>query len=116
VTPGRASGALAAGLATLFVGVAGAGCGGSGKSGGGAGAKVKAGDFFFAPQEMRVKAGQTVTWTNTGQTIHTVKGQGFFSQAIDPGRSYSNRFTHAGRFPYLCTLHPQQMRGTVVVG
>lgn len=114
MTPGR--GALAAGLAALLVGAAGSGCGGSSKSGDGGGPKVKAGDFFFAPKELHVKAGESVTWTNTGQTIHTVKGGGFFSRAIDPGKRYSYRFAKAGRFPYLCTLHPAQMRGTVVVG
>jgi plastocyanin len=114
VTSGRTGGALAAGLATLLAGVAGTGCGGSSNSGGG-GAAVRAGDFFFAPKELHVKAGQAVTWTNAGQTIHTVKGPGFFSQAIDPGKRYSYRFARAGRFAYLCTLHPAQMRGTVVV-
>lgn len=115
MTRGRTRGALAAGLAAFFA-VAAPGCGGSGKSGGSAVPKVKAGDFFFAPKEVRVKVGQTVRWTNTGQTTHTVKGPGFFSQAIDPGMRYSHRFARAGRFPYLCTLHPQQMRGTLVVG
>jgi plastocyanin len=114
VTCGRTSGALAAGLATLLAGVAGSGCGGSSNSGGAA-PSVKAGDFFFAPKELQVKAGRTVTWTNTGQTIHTVKGPGFFSQAIEPGKRYSYRFARAGRFAYLCTLHPAQMRATVVV-
>jgi plastocyanin len=114
VTCGRTRGALAAGLATLLAGVAGTGCGGSSNSGGG-GLSVKAGDFFFAPKDLHVKAGRTVTWTNTGQTIHTVKGPGFFSQAIDPGRRYSYRFARAGRFAYLCTLHPALMHGTVVV-
>jgi plastocyanin len=114
VTAGRTKGALAAGASALLAGVAGTGCGSSGNSGG-ASPGVKAGDFFFAAKEVHVNAGQTVTWTNTGQTIHTVKGPGFFSQAIDPGKRYSHRFPRAGRFAYLCTLHPAQMRGTVVV-
>ena len=113
MTSGRSSGALAAGLAGLLAAVGGAGCGGSGNAGGSP--RVQAGDFFFAAKELDVKAGRTVTWTNTGQTIHTVKGPGFFSQAIDPGKRYSHRFARAGRFAYLCTLHPAQMRGTVVV-
>ncbi|MDX6642094.1 MAG: hypothetical protein QOD76_56 [Solirubrobacteraceae bacterium] len=114
MTRGRTRGALAAGLAALLAALAGAGCGSSGNSGS-TKPRVQTGDFFFAPKEIRVKAGQTVTWTNTGQTIHTVKGPGFFSQAIDPTKRYSYRFARAGRFAYLCTLHPAQMRGTVVV-
>jgi plastocyanin len=114
VTSGRTGGALVAGLATLLAGVAGTGCGGSGNSAG-AKPRVQAGDFFFAPKEIRVRVGQSVSWTNTGQTIHTVKGPGFFSQAIDPTKRYSYRFARPGGFAYLCTLHPAQMRGTVVV-
>ena len=116
MTSPRARISLAAGLAALLVGVAGAGCGSSKKSTGTAPNEVKAGDFFFRAKQVHLKVGQTVTWTNTGKTIHTVKGQGFFSQAIDPGKGYAHRFAQAGSYPYLCTLHPQLMRGTVVVG
>jgi plastocyanin len=116
VTPGRARSAVGVGLAALVASVAGPGCGSSGKSGRSSSAKVQAGDFFFAAKELRVKAGASVTWTNTGKTTHTVKGPGFFSQAIDPGMRYSHQFSTPGRFAYLCTLHPQLMRGTVVVG
>ena len=73
-------------------------------------------DFSFTPRAATVEVGQTITWTNAGQVDHTVKGRGFFSaQAIGHGKKFSHRFTRAGRFPYLCTLHPTQMRGTVVV-
>jgi plastocyanin len=113
--PGRPRRALSLGLAALIVSVASPGCGSSGKSGGSSSDEVQAGEFFFKAKEIRVKAGGQVTWTNTGKTTHTVKGPGFFSQAIDPGMRYSHRFSTAGRFPYLCTLHPQLMRGTVVV-
>jgi plastocyanin len=72
-------------------------------------------DFSFTPNVVEVKAGQTVTWTNRGQTPHTVKGKGFFSKALDHGQKYSFRFSTPGRFKYLCTLHPTLMSGTVVV-
>ena len=91
------------------------GCGGSKSQGGGAN-RVAAADFRFAPNRLEIKRGQTVTWTNTGQTAHTVKGPGFFStRAIDPGRSYSFRFAKPGSYPYLCTLHPTQMKRVIVV-
>jgi plastocyanin len=104
---------LAVGLGTLLIGVPGLACGGG--AGGGSGTSVDAFDFGFKAKELTVKPGTTVTWNNTGATTHTVKGGGFFSKAIDPGKSYSFKFTKAGRYTYLCTLHPSLMRGTVVV-
>jgi plastocyanin len=57
-----------------------------------------------------------VTWTNQGQIEHTVKGPGFFTaRALAHGQKYAHQFSKPGRFNYLCTLHPTQMKGTVVV-
>ena len=107
---GARAACIAAALAAPLVGAA--GCGGGG---GGGGPKVAVADFSFTPKQIQVKAGQTVTWTNRGQTTHNVKGPGFFSQALEPGKAYSFRFAKAGTYPYLCTLHPTLMRGRVVV-
>jgi plastocyanin len=87
-----------------------AGCGEEERSG-----TVDAADFRFEPATKTIKAGDTVEWQNTGSTGHTVKGPGFFSRAMDPGGRYSHRFTRAGDYDYVCTLHPSQMRGRVVV-
>lgn len=76
---------------------------------------VKAVDLRFEPSRVALKAGETVTWTNTGQTTHNVKGPGFFSNAMEPGSRYSFRFEKAGTFGYLCTFHPATMRGRVMV-
>lgn len=76
---------------------------------------VKAEDFAFSKASLTVKPGETVVWSNTGTTEHTVKGSGFFSKAIEPGSTYSHRFDAAGTFRYICTLHPQAMRATIVV-
>jgi plastocyanin len=80
-----------------------------------AGSEVDAVDFAFEPEDVTVKPGTTVAWTNNGMTTHTVKGKGFFSAAIDPGADYRYTFEKPGRYKYICTLHPDQMRGTVVV-
>jgi plastocyanin len=77
---------------------------------------VNTGDNFFEPASLEVKVGDTVTWTNTGQELHNVQGPDFRSpDAFGAGQSYSNTFKAPGSFAYLCTLHPTQMKGTIVV-
>lgn len=106
---------LAVGLGALLISAPGlAACGGDGESERPADA-VDAFDFGFGPDELTASRGTTVTWTNTGDTIHTVKGPGFFSRAIQPGASYEFTFRKPGTYRYLCTLHPDQMRGRLIV-
>jgi plastocyanin len=76
---------------------------------------VQAQDFRFAPGTITVSAGSAVEWRNTGRTEHTIKGPGFFSRAVAPGGRWSHRFAAKGTFDYVCTLHPDTMRGRVVV-
>ena len=102
-------------LGLLAVSALGLGCGSSNNGSKASGTSVAAVDFSFAPKQITVKTGEAVTWTNQGQTTHTVNGPGFFSQALDPGKKYTHRFSKAGSFKYLCTLHPTQMQGTIVV-
>jgi plastocyanin len=80
-------------------------------------------DFGFSPATITVSAGATVTWTNTGQSIHSVTSDAsaFDSSptcptgsCINPGASYSHLFTAAGTFAYHCRVHAN-MVGTVVV-
>jgi plastocyanin len=106
---------LAVALAALDLSAASLGCGSSNKGSESSATDVAVADFSFTPQVIDVKVGDSVTWTNEGQTEHTVKGKGFFSKALDRGQKYGFRFSKQGRFEYLCTLHPTLMRGTVVV-
>jgi plastocyanin len=89
------------------------GCGGSDSSSKAPG--VQAADFRFAPATVRVHTGDAVEWRNSGRTDHTVKGPGFFSRDVPPGGRWKHRFATPGTFRYLCTLHPDAMKGTVVV-
>lgn len=75
---------------------------------------VEVRDFEFAPKSFTTSPGERVEWENTGEQIHNVKGDGFFSRAMNPGERYSFTFRKPGEYDYLCTLHPQ-MRGTIVV-
>jgi plastocyanin len=75
-------------------------------------------DFAFSPQVITIKAGTTVTWTNTDSDAHTVTSQNgtgpLHSAALVTGSTYSYTFHSPGRYDYLCTIHPF-MTATVVV-
>jgi len=76
---------------------------------------VKIGNFTFGPQQLKVKAGAMVTWTNEDDIPHTVVSpNNFRSKALDTEGSYSFTFTTPGTYKYFCSLHPH-MTGTVVV-
>jgi amicyanin len=76
---------------------------------------VKIGNFTFGPQEVKVKAGTTVTWTNEDDIPHTVVSpNGFRSKVLDTDGTYSFTFTTPGTYKYFCSLHPH-MTGTIVV-
>jgi 3',5'-cyclic AMP phosphodiesterase CpdA len=73
-------------------------------------------NFAFAPKELTVKAGSTVSWTNKDDTPHTVTSDdgAFSSPVMDTNQSFQQAFQKPGKFPYHCKLHPT-MTGTVVV-
>jgi plastocyanin len=75
-------------------------------------------NFAFSPAAITVKAGTTVTWTNKDTDAHTVTSQNnsgpLGSSALSTGQSYSYKFTKAGTYSYLCTIHPF-MTATVTV-
>jgi plastocyanin len=80
----------------------------------GAGA-VEMFDFGFDPNTTTVAAGDSIEWENAGETLHNVKGKGFFSDGMEPGDTFMHEFTEPGVYDYLCTLHPDTMQGTAVV-
>jgi plastocyanin len=74
-------------------------------------------DNSFQPGTLTVPAGTTVRWTNRGQHRHTVTsddGQ-WGSRELNPQGVYSQTFAKPGTYPYHCGVHPQEMRGTVIV-
>ena len=79
-------------------------------------ASVSIKNMAFSPGSLSVKAGATVTWTNSDTTIHTVTADdgSFNSGNIAVGATYSKVFSSAGAFSYHCALHPE-MTGKVVV-
>jgi plastocyanin len=77
---------------------------------------VQIDNFTFIPQRITVKAGTTVTWTNTDDIPHTVASSTkvFKSKALDTNDKFSFTFTTPGAYEYFCSLHPV-MTGAVVV-
>ena len=77
--------------------------------------KVTIDNFTFSPAELKVKVGDTVTWTNHDDIPHTVVSAGKFrSKAMDTDNTFSFTFTAAGEYKYFCSLHPH-MTGTIKV-
>jgi amicyanin len=72
-------------------------------------------NFTFSPPELKVKVGDTVTWTNHDDIPHTVVSAGKFrSKTMDTDNSFSFTFTSAGDYKYFCSLHPH-MTGMIKV-
>jgi len=78
--------------------------------------EVKIDNFTFNPQQVRVKAGDTVVWTNADDIPHTATSttMAFRSKALDTGDKFSFTFATSGSYAYFCSLHPH-MTGTIVV-
>jgi len=87
----------------------------------------------FSPREVTIKVGESVTWKNSANDVHTVTAdpsrakmkenvslpagaKPFHSGEIHPGKTYRQTFTVAGTYRYVCTLHEDKgMTGTVIV-
>jgi plastocyanin len=73
-------------------------------------------NFAFSPNQMNVKAGTEMTWTNNDNVPHTVTSDSgaFESGTLRPGGAFSFVFKTSGTFSYHCAIHPS-MTATVVV-
>jgi plastocyanin len=71
--------------------------------------------YRFDPEVIAVDAGSTVTWTNEDNFTHTVRVDGQADHEVGRGESVALRFPEPGTFHYVCTLHPHDMEGEVIV-
>jgi plastocyanin len=78
--------------------------------------EVAISNFSYMPNELQVKVGTTVMWTNNDSVNHTVTADNgaFDSGPFDKGATYSFTFNEAGTFSYHCTIHPK-MTGVITV-
>lgn len=72
--------------------------------------------FAFSPNEMTVKTGTKVTWTNMDNTGHDVKAsdESWGSDTLNNGQSFSKVFDKEGTFSYVCSFH-SGMTGKIIV-
>lgn len=72
--------------------------------------------FKFTPADITVNVGDTVVWTNEDSAPHTVESsEGTLrSDQLSNGDTYSYKFTKAGKYSYICGIHPS-MKGSVTV-
>ncbi|WP_164512490.1 cupredoxin domain-containing protein [Nocardioides baekrokdamisoli] len=131
--PRTKAGILAASALTLALATA---CGTSGSSGAGNGATldnattVRTSLLSFMPATLTVKAGSTVTWTDTDSIAHTVttgtfvvgsdglrtseNPDGVINMPLSPGKNVTFTFTKPGKYVYYCSIH-KGMSGEIVV-
>lgn len=83
--------------------------------------RVEMGDDYFAPDEINVTVGATVTWQiSQGENNHDVvstdslfRSNSPMSRGVD---MFTFTFTRPGEYRYVCSYHiPQGMVGKVVV-
>lgn len=77
--------------------------------------------FQFRPDQLEIKAGTKVTWTNEDDIAHTVtsgapdaRDQRFDRRLDGVGAAATVEFTQPGVYPYFCDRH-RSMRGEIRV-
>jgi plastocyanin len=73
-------------------------------------AGVEISDFKYAPEAVRVKAGATVTWSNSDKAVHTAQtdegARGAFDTGdLEKGDSKKIVFERPGKISYYCIYH-----------
>jgi plastocyanin len=90
--------------------------------------EVSVADFYFGPEKLTLKEGQSVNWvwaeTNTyPHDVHlksgpkALKGKATYSTKTTAvtDAEFEKTFTTPGTYKFICTIHPTQMRMTIVV-
>jgi plastocyanin len=111
-------------------------CGGGGmQTPMGMGPNVVISDFAFSPNSLTIKAGQTVTWTNSGPSMHDVMSDSSDMMMFQSGNlaapaggtygtaggTFAFMFNTPGTYSYHDALYPPSMAqyanftGTIVV-
>jgi plastocyanin len=109
---------------TVIAGIAFTGCGSSGDDKSSASAPettvhLEAGDVYYKPTELALKAGgdTTLEVENLGPSEHNLTVEGLkVDKVLEPGKTVKVKLTPAaGTYPFRCAYHPEQMTGTIRV-
>lgn len=79
--------------------------------------KIDIKNFSFIPSTINVKVGTKITWTNSDNVPHQVKGDNLATLSapvMNNGETYSFVFNDVGDFNYHCAIHPT-MKGNIIV-
>jgi plastocyanin len=80
--------------------------------------RVRVGDFFFKKRSITIHSGGRVRWVWVGREPHDVtvtRGPRKFHSRTKRTGSYRKRLFKRGTYRYICTVHPIDMSGKVVV-
>jgi plastocyanin len=68
-------------------------------------------DFAFAPGNLQIPVGATVTWTNYDDVPHTAsaKDGSWDTGILNKGDSKTLTFDKAGEYEYYCKVHPNMV-------
>ncbi|MFC3075173.1 cupredoxin domain-containing protein [Shinella pollutisoli] len=68
----------------------------------------------FVPEEITVRAGDTIEWVNKDPFAHTATVKGGWEVAIPPGKTGTRVAAAGDDIEYYCRFHPN-MKGRIVV-
>jgi plastocyanin len=79
--------------------------------------EVGAYDNHFEPKSIEIAAGGKVRWKNHGKHEHTITADNgeWLSLDLPRGSEITVTFTNPGTYYYHCSIHPNEMRGTIIV-
>ncbi|MFL6022764.1 MAG: cupredoxin domain-containing protein [Marmoricola sp.] len=80
--------------------------------------EVEIKQYMYMPMALSIEQGESVTWTNSDTVGHdvtvTAGPVSFHSPMLAQGKSWTYTFATAGRYSYICSVHPD-MKATITV-
>jgi plastocyanin len=79
--------------------------------------KVSIKNFAFSPEPVTAKVGDVIGWTNNDSAGHTatLDDGTCTTDTIASGTTQALVFSAPGTYPYHCSIHPTQMKGTITI-